>query len=252
MISDETILEARGLTKEFGGFIAVNDISLKIKRGSIHALIGPNGAGKTTLFNLLTIFLPASQGSILFNGEDITKKNPADVARKGLVRSFQISSTYANLTVLENVKLGLQQKYISSFNFWKSSKYLDALDPKAKELIESVGLSSYVNQKAGDLPYGRKRALEIAGTLALDPEIMLLDEPTAGMGHEDVDKISNLIKSAAMNRTVLVVEHNLAVVSHLADFITVLQRGKILAEGNYADISNNVEVREAYMGTVDD
>ncbi len=248
-MSQDIILEARGLTKEFGGFIAVNDVSLKIKRGSIHALIGPNGAGKTTLFNLLTIFLTASRGKILFNSEDITKKHPAEVATMGLVRSFQISSTYPNLTVLENVKLGLQQKYISSYNFWSSSKCLNALNERAKELIESVGLSNYLQHKAGDLPYGRKRALEIAATLALDPEMMLLDEPTAGMGHEDVEKIANLIKEAAVNRTVLVVEHNLNVVANLSDSITVLQRGKILSEGTYAEISKNLEVQEAYMGT---
>lgn len=249
MNNADIILEAKGLTKEFGGFVAVDDVSIKIKRGSIHALIGPNGAGKTTLFNLLTIFMPATRGNIFFNSENITNKHPAEVARMGLVRSFQISATYPNLSVLDNVKLGLQQKYISSFVFWKSSACLDALNERAIQLIDSVGLSKYIQHKAGDLPYGRKRALEIAATLALDPEIMLLDEPTAGMGHEDVDKIANLIKEASKNRTVLVVEHNLNVVAHLSDAITVLQRGKILAEGTYAEVSQNPEVREAYMGT---
>lgn len=249
MNNADIILEAKGLTKEFGGFIAVDNVSLKVKRGSIHALIGPNGAGKTTLFNLLTIFMSATKGNIFFNAEDITMKHPAEVARMGLVRSFQISATYPNLSVLDNVKLGLQQKYISSFTFWKSSKCLDALNERAIQLIDSVGLSEYIKHKAGDLPYGRKRALEIAATLALDPEMMLLDEPTAGMGHEDIDKIANLIKEAAKNRTVLVVEHNLNVVAHLSDVITVLQRGKILAEGTYSEVSQNPEVREAYMGT---
>jgi branched-chain amino acid transport system ATP-binding protein len=248
-MSHDVILEAKGLTKEFEGFTAVNNVDLRVQRGSIHALIGPNGAGKTTLFSLLTRFLSATRGTIRFNGQDITRAHPADIARRGLVRSFQISAVYPKLSVLENVRLGLQRRVGSSFEFWRRESSLDGLNARAHELIDAVGLSSFIGHTAEELPYGRKRALEIAATLALDPEMMLLDEPTAGMGHEDVFKIAELIKKVAANRTVLVVEHNLNVVAHLSDTITVLQRGAILAEGSYADVSNNPAVREAYMGT---
>ncbi len=248
-MNNDVILEARGLTKEFEGFIAVNDVNLRVRRGSTHALIGPNGAGKTTLFSLLTRFLSATRGSIHFNGKDITRAHPADIARRGLVRSFQISAVYPKLSVLENVRLGLQRRVGSSFEFWKPEASLNSLNARAQELIEAVGLTAFAKHTADELPYGRKRALEIAATLALDPEMMLLDEPTAGMGHEDIFKIAELIKKVAVNRTVLVVEHNLSVVAHLSDTITVLQRGTILAEGNYAEVSNNPAVREAYMGT---
>lgn len=248
-MENDVILEARGLTKEFGGFVAVNNVDLRVKRGSIHALIGPNGAGKTTLFNLLTRFLTVSRGAIVFNHVDITSMHPADIARRGLVRSFQISAVYPRMTVLENVRLGLQRGIGSSFDFWRSEKKLKALEARAHELIDAVGLSRFAGHAAVDLPYGRKRALEIAATLALDPEMMLLDEPTAGMGNEDIFRIAELIKKVAVNRTVLVVEHNLNVVAHLSDTITVLQRGAILAEGPYAVVSNNPAVREAYMGT---
>lgn len=248
-MENDVILEARGLVKEFAGFVAVSNVDLRVKRGSIHALIGPNGAGKTTLFNLLTRFLSVTKGEIFFNGSDITNMHPADIARRGLVRSFQISAVYPRLTVLENVRLGLQQRQGFSFAFWRSEKCLKSLEERAHELIDAVGLTSFSRRTAADLPYGRKRALEIAATLALDPEMMLLDEPTAGMGHEDVFKIAELIKRVAANRTVLVVEHNLSVVAHLSDTITVLQRGKTLAEGPYSMVSNNPAVREAYMGT---
>jgi branched-chain amino acid transport system ATP-binding protein len=248
-MKSDVILEARGLTKEFGGFVAVSDVDLRVKRGSIHALIGPNGAGKTTLFNLLTRFLTVTRGAIVFNEVDITNMHPADIARRGLVRSFQISAVYPRLSVLENVRLGLQRGLGSSFEFWRSEKSLKVLEERAHELIDAVGLQRFSEHAAVDLPYGRKRALEIAATLALEPEMMLLDEPTAGMGNEDIFKIAELIKKVSKNRTVLVVEHNLNVVAHLSDTITVLQRGKILAEGPYAEVSNNPAVREAYMGT---
>jgi len=248
-MADDYILQTEGLTKEFRGFVAVNNVALRVRRGSIHALIGPNGAGKTTCFNLLTHFLTPTRGRISYNGRDITGSQPADIARMGMVRSFQISAVFPHLSVLENVRVALQKKRGNSFDFWRSATVLDALNDRALELIDAVGLSNFVHTVAVELPYGRKRALEIATTLALDPEMMLLDEPTAGMAHEDVDRISALIKKVAVNRTVLMVEHNLSVVANLSNTITVLARGEVLAEGDYASVSKNPQVVEAYMGS---
>jgi branched-chain amino acid transport system ATP-binding protein len=244
----DVILETTGLTKEFRGFVAVKDVSLKVRRGTIHALIGPNGAGKTTCFNLLTKFLTPTRGTIAYKGREITHMRPADVARLGVARSFQISAVFPHLTVLENVRIALQRQRGSSFDFWRSERVLDAFRERARELIDAVGLAEFAGVPAVELPYGRKRALEIATTLALDPEMMLLDEPTAGMGHEDVERIAALIKKVAANRTVLMVEHNLSVVEHLCSTITVLSRGEVLAEGDYATVSRNPQVVEAYMG----
>jgi branched-chain amino acid transport system ATP-binding protein len=238
-MADDFILETDGLTKEFRGFVAVKDVRLRVRRGTIHALIGPNGAGKTTCFNLLTHF----------NGREITGSSPADIARRGLVRSFQISAVFPHLTVLENVRIALQRKRGSSFDFWRSDRVLEALNARALELIAAVGLTDVAGTPAVELPYGRKRALEIATTLALEPEMLLLDEPTAGMGHADVARITALIKTVAANRTVLMVEHNLSVVESLSHTITVLARGEVLAEGDYAAVSRNPEVIQAYMGT---
>jgi branched-chain amino acid transport system ATP-binding protein len=247
-MADDTILETRGLTKEFRGFVAVKDVSLKVKRGSIHALIGPNGAGKTTCFNLLTHFLTPTRGQIFYAGREITGSRPAAIARMGLVRSFQISAVFGHLSVLENVRIALQRKRGNSYDFWRSESVLRSLDARAAELIDAVGLRGFEATPAVELPYGRKRALEIATTLALDPEMMLLDEPTAGMAHDDVGRITSLIKRVAANRTVLMVEHNLSVVSTLSDTITVLARGEILAEGDYAAVSKHPAVVEAYLG----
>ncbi|PYM88625.1 MAG: ABC transporter ATP-binding protein [Candidatus Rokuibacteriota bacterium] len=249
MTSADVILETEGLTKEFRGFVAVNNVSLRVRRGSIHALIGPNGAGKTTCFNLLTHFLTPTAGRIRFNGHDITGSKPAAIARMGLVRSFQISAVFPHLRVLENVRIALQRRRGASFDFWRSERVLDALNARALELIDAVGLAEFAATPAAELPYGRKRALEIATTLALDPEMMLLDEPTAGMTHEDVDRITALIRRVAADRTVLMVEHNLSVVETLSNTITVLARGEVLAQGDYASVSRNPEVVEAYMGS---
>jgi branched-chain amino acid transport system ATP-binding protein len=243
------ILETEGLTKEFRGFVAVSNVNLKVRRGTIHALIGPNGAGKTTCFNLLTKFLTPTRGHIRYNGAEITRAKPADIARLGLVRSFQISAVFPHLSVLENVRIALQRKRGASFDFWRSEKVLDDLNERALGLIAAVGLADYTATTAVELSYGRKRALELATTLALDPEMMLLDEPTAGMGHEDVDRIAALIKRVAANRTVLMVEHNLSVVSTLCDRITVLARGEVLAEGDYATVSRDPVVVQAYLGS---
>ena len=244
----ETILETEDLTKEFAGFVAVNGVSLRVARGTIHALIGPNGAGKTTCFNLLTKFLQPTRGRIKFKGQDITGLPPTDIARLGLVRSFQISAVFPHLTCLENVRIALQRKRGGSFDFWRSKGTLDEYNDRAMSLLGDVGLKDHARDTAVELPYGRKRALELATTIALDPEMLLLDEPTAGMGHEDVDRIAALIKSVAANRTVLMVEHNLSVVSNLCQRITVLTRGRVLVEGDYETVSNNPDVREAYMG----
>jgi branched-chain amino acid transport system ATP-binding protein len=244
----DTILETAGLTREFGGFVAVDDVALRVRTGSIHALIGPNGAGKTTCFNMLTKFLAPTRGSIHFKGRDITRLRPAQVARLGLVRSFQISAVFPHLTALENVRVALQRQHGHSFDFWRSKTVLDRFNSRALELLDDVGLSEFSKTPAVEMPYGRKRALEIATTLALDPEMMLLDEPMAGMGHEDIDKIAALIKRISAKYTILMVEHNLSVVANLSDIITVLTRGHVLAEGSYADLSKDARVKEAYLG----
>jgi len=250
-MTTDYILETRDLVREFKGFVAVNGVNLKVRRGQIHALIGPNGAGKTTVFNLLTKFLIPTSGKILYNGHDITAEKPAQVARRGVVRSFQISATFPNLTALENVRIGLQRATGTSFHFWKPERSLDVLDDRAMQLLETVGLSEFADVVTVELPYGRKRALEIATTLATEPELMLLDEPTQGMGHEDVERVTQLIKKVAANRTVLMVEHNMSVVSSIADTISVLQRGQVIAEGPYATVSADPQVLEAYMGNAD-
>ena len=243
------LLETRDLTREFKGFVAVNQVNLRVRRGTIHALIGPNGAGKTTCFNLLTKFLAPTSGRILFDGRDITDEPPARIARRGVIRSFQISAVFPHLTVLENVRVALQRRLGTSFHFWKSERSLDGLNDRAIELLREVDLETCAAIPAVELSYGRKRSLEIATTLAMDPKLMLLDEPTQGMGLEDVDRVQRLIKKVAADRTVLMVEHNMSVVASLADTITVLQHGATLAEGPYAEVSKNPAVIEAYMGS---
>jgi branched-chain amino acid transport system ATP-binding protein len=248
-MAQDFIIRTEGLTKEFKGFVAVNGVNLNVRQGTIHALIGPNGAGKTTCFNLITKFLPPTRGRIFYKGEDITKDKPYEIAVKGLVRSFQISATFPHLSVLENVRIAMQRELGTSFHFWKSERSLDTLNGRAMQLLERVGLADFAGKSAVELPYGRKRALEIATTIALEPEMLLLDEPMAGMGREDVQRISNLIRAVAKGRTVLMIEHNLSVVADLSDVITVLTRGEILAEGPYSEVSRNRDVIEAYMGT---
>jgi branched-chain amino acid transport system ATP-binding protein len=250
-MSDDFILKTNELVKEFKGFVAVSGVNLSVKRGQIHALIGPNGAGKTTVFNLLTKFHIPTSGQILFNGKDITQSKPAQIARQGIVRSFQISATFPNLTVMENVRIALQRATGTSMHFWRSERILNQLNDRAMNLLDEVDLASMANLTAVELPYGRKRALEIATTLAMNPELMLLDEPTQGMGHEDVDRVTQLIKKVSANRTILMVEHNMNVVASIADTISVLQRGQIIAEGPYETVSKNPQVLEAYMGTAD-
>ena len=220
---DDFILETRGLTKEFKGFVAVSDLDLRVRRGEIHALIGPNGAGKTTFFNLLTKFLIPDRGQILYRGSDITLAKPAEVARRGIVRSFQLSAVFPHLTVLENVRIALQRTLATTFHFWKPASSLAVLDARVRELLEQVDLGTFLHMRAVELPYGRKRALELATTLAM----------------------------AATDRTVLMVEHNMQVVARIADTITVLQRGKVIASGQYAQVARDPLVMEAYMGSAD-
>ncbi|KVE35050.1 ABC transporter ATP-binding protein [Burkholderia sp. TSV86] len=251
MILGDTILETRELTKEFKGFVAVNGVNLRVRRGSIHALIGPNGAGKTTCFNLLTKFLKPTAGQIVYNGIDITDERPAQIARRGVIRSFQISAVFPHLSALQNVRIGLQRSLGTAFHFWCSERSLRQLDDRAMDLLTQVGLSDFAHVPTVELAYGRKRALEIATTLAMEPELMLLDEPTQGMGHEDVDRVTALIKKVASGRTILMVEHNMNVIAGISDTITVLQRGEVLAEGTYAEVSKNPLVVEAYMGSTD-
>ena len=249
--STEHVIETRHLTKEFLGFVAVNDVNLKVKRHTIHAIIGPNGAGKSTCFNLITKFLTPTKGEILFNGTDITRQSSAQIAREGVVRSFQISAVFPHMTVLENVRIGLQRRLGTTFHFWKSDKTLDILNDRVLDALEKVGLAEFADEQAVSLPYGRKRALEIATTVAMNPEVMLLDEPTQGMGHEDVERVTELIQKVAVGRTVIMVEHNMNVVANIADTISVLQRGEVIAEGNYETVSQNPQVMEAYMGAAD-
>lgn len=249
---NDIILSAEGLSKEFSGFLAVKNVSLSVRRGSIHALIGPNGAGKTTYFNMLSKFQEPTAGRIIYNGRDITRMKPAEVARLGLVRSFQISAVFGRMTALENVRVALQRKLGTTFHFWRSQNSLNALNDKAMHHLETVGLADAHSIQAAMLPYGHKRALELATTLALNPEMMLLDEPMAGLTHGDIDRITELIREAAHNRTVLLVEHNLSVVATLSDTITVLTRGEILAEGPYSEVSQDPRVMEAYMGAPSD
>ena len=251
MTAGPFVLETRGLTKDFNGFIAVNEVDLKVREGHIHALIGPNGAGKTTFFNLLTKFLAPTRGQILYKDRDITVARPAEVARRGIGRSFQMSAVFPHMTVLENVRVALQRTLGTTFHFWRRGSSLTVLHRRALELLDSVGLREYAHMPSVQLPYGRKRALEIATTLAMDPQLMLLDEPMQGMGHEDVDKVRSLIKRAAANRTVLMVEHNMNVIAAIADTITVLQRGRVIAAGTYAEVARNPLVIEAYMGSAD-
>jgi branched-chain amino acid transport system ATP-binding protein len=250
-MADDVILETRGLTKEFKGFVAVKDVSLKVRRGSIHALIGPNGAGKTTCFNLLTHFLSPTRGQIFYRGREITGSRPSAIARMGLVRSFQISAVFPHLTVLQNVRVGLQRTLGTAYHFWRSERTLEALDAQAHDLLSQVGLTDFADTPTVELSYGRKRALEIATTLAMEPELMLLDEPTQGMGHEDVDRVTALIKKVSAGRTILMVEHNMNVIAGISDTITVLQRGEVLAEGSYAEVSKNPLVMQAYMGSAE-
>jgi branched-chain amino acid transport system ATP-binding protein len=242
------VMRTEGLTKEFRGFRAVDDVDLTVAEGSVHALVGPNGAGKTTLFNLLTGFLKPTGGRIMLREEELTGRRPEQVARLGVARSFQITSLFAQLTPREHVELALQSRTTLGWRFWRSDRQLDRFNDQALELLDDVGLGAHHDVPVGTLPYGRKRALELALGLALDPAVLLLDEPTAGMGTEDVDRTVELIRRIRAGRTVVMVEHNMSVVSRLADHVTVLQSGRVLVEGPYAEIRKDPRVVSAYLG----
>jgi branched-chain amino acid transport system ATP-binding protein len=247
--TSDIVLRTKGLRRDFGGFRAVDSVSIDVRRGQIHAIIGPNGAGKTTMFNMLTKFLPPSGGQILLDGVDITHIGPAQVAALGMVRSFQISSTFGRLTALQNVRVALMRAGNRTYQFWRTHRDMDQYNARALELLAEVGLKDWAHHHAGSLPYGRKRALELATTLALDPKVLLLDEPTAGMGQEDIENIVTLVKSLSRKKTIVIVEHNLKVVSSLADTISVMVRGRVITEGDYATVSGNPDVKTAYLGS---
>lgn len=252
-MTNNYILETKQLTKSFKGFTAVDDVDLRVEQGSIHGLLGPNGAGKSTCFNLLSKFLKPTSGSIFFKQRDVTHLNPADIANLGVARSFQISAVFPALSVLENVRIAVyRQRRGASLNFWRSRTELAELNERSEELLAQVGLLEYRQRVAANLSYGRKRALEIATTLALEPELLLLDEPMAGMAEHDVHAIAALLKVVARGRTILLVEHNLSVVADLCDQVTVLTRGAVLAEGSYEDVARDPRVVEAYIGAGDE
>ena len=244
----EAVLETRELSKQFGGFRAVNNVNLRLRQGEVHALIGPNGAGKTTVFNLLTKFVQPTTGTIFFEGTDVTRLKPEEVARLGLARSFQISSVFPEMTVQQNVRIAIQRRKRMGHQFWRSLQHLDVLEDEILETLREVGLESHLRSRAEALPYGLKRVLEFATTVALAPRVMLLDEPMAGLGVEDISRIAELIRAAAKRCSILMVEHNLRAVETLSDHITVLQRGEVLADGNYETVSNDPRVIEAYLG----
>jgi len=241
-------VETRALVKEFAGFRAVDSVDLRLDAGRVHALVGPNGAGKTSLFNLLTGFIRPTSGSIVLFGQDATGLSPEKIARRGVARSFQITSLFDRLTAIEHTALALQAASTLGFRFWTSERALGRFHDRARSLLAEVGLADLATRPAGSLPYGQKRALELALAIALDPRLLLLDEPTAGMGLEDVQRTIELIRRLRGDRTVVLVEHNMGVVAELADQVIVLQQGRVIAQGAYAAVREDPAVVTAYLG----
>jgi branched-chain amino acid transport system ATP-binding protein len=241
-------LRTAGLTKYFRGFRAVDDVDLEVHEGGVHALVGPNGAGKTTLFNLLTGFIKPSSGTITVFDETVTGLPPEQITHKGVARSFQITSLFENLTCRQHIELALQGRTRKGLRFWRSEKLLDGYRDQVEGLLDQVGLAALADRPSGLLAYGQKRALEMALVLALDPKVMLLDEPTAGMGIEDVDRTIALVRKISEGRTVVFVDHHMHVVGSLADRVTVLQQGAVLAEGSYDEVRRDERVITAYLG----
>jgi branched-chain amino acid transport system ATP-binding protein len=245
------VLRTRQLARDFRGFRAVDGVDLQVTQGSTHALVGPNGAGKTTLFNLLTGFLVPTSGRVEIDGHDVTGFPPEKITRIGVARSFQITSLFSQLTAREHVELALLGRSGIGWHFWRSSKLMRRYSDQAMTALAEVGLADLSLSTADSLPYGRKRALELAIALALDPKLLLLDEPTAGMGLEDVDRTVELIAKVRDGRTVVMVEHNMNVVGRLADRVTVLQAGRVLVEGTYDEVRADERVISAYLGDAD-
>ncbi|RIK88129.1 MAG: ABC transporter ATP-binding protein [Hyphomicrobiales bacterium] len=243
-----SVLEARDVSIAFNGFYAVRNVDFALHEGTIHAVIGPNGAGKTTLFNLLTKFLQPTGGSVYYRGQDITGEGPAAIARRGVVRSFQISAVFQGLTVRENIELALLRRSNLQWRLVGHARRNTDLVRRADEILAQFGFDREADTAAANLSYGRKRVLELATTIAMDPDVLLLDEPMAGLGREDIDRVAELILEAAQGRTVLLVEHNMQVVSRLAERITVMVRGEVLTEGSYDEVSKRPEVIAAYTG----
>ena len=244
----EPVLDILDLSKRFGGLKATDGVSLDLRRGEIHALIGPNGAGKTTLIHQICGSVKPDSGSIRFLGQDILGLDVPARARLGLGRTFQISSLALDFSALRNVMLAVQSRQGSSFRFLRNAMADASLTGPAREALDRVGLGGRGSVPAAELSHGERRQLEIAIALALGSKALLLDEPMAGMGHEDIEKIQNLIKRISAKYTILMVEHNLSVVANLSDIITVLTRGQVLAEGNYAELTKDARVTEAYLG----
>jgi branched-chain amino acid transport system ATP-binding protein len=244
-------VETRALHKHFAGFRAVNGVELRLEAGLVHALVGPNGAGKTSLFNLLTGFLRPTSGHVLIFGDDVTGERPDEIAKRGVARSFQVTSLFEELSVVEHVALALQSRTGLGYGFWRDESALRQFDARARELLAEVGLAGVAEEPVRHLPYGQKRALELALALALEPKLLLLDEPTAGMGAEDVERTIALIARLRAGRTVVLVEHNMGVVGQLADNVIVLQQGKVIAEGPYQTVRADPAVVAAYLGAAD-
>lgn len=247
---DEIILETIDLRKEFDALVAVDDVSIKIKQHSLHSIIGPNGAGKTTFFNLLSGNLEPTRGKVFFKGRNITRQPVHKTIHFGIGRSFQITNIFPNLTVFENIRLACQALGKDNFKFYQSVDKLTEINQRTMEVIRQVGLESQVYTLARILPHGDQRKLELGMILAPDPEVLLLDEPTAGMAAEQVPELISLIQEIqqAGEKTVLLVEHNMNVVMSISDTITVMHLGKVLAEGTPAEIAADVDVQTAYLG----
>ena len=246
----EIIFETHNLRKEFGALVAVDDVSIQIRKNTLHAIIGPNGAGKTTFFNLLSGNIEPTGGRVVFKGRDITHKPVHRTIHFGIGRSFQITNIFPNLTVFENIRLACQALGMDNFKFWQASSYFKKYEDRTWEVIETVGLKDRANTLARTLPHGDQRKLELGMILAPDPEVLLLDEPTAGMAAEQVPELIALVQEIqqAGNKTVMLVEHNMNVVMRVSDQITVMHLGKVLAEGTPSEIAANKDVQTAYLG----
>ena len=248
----DVILETRGLRKEFDALVAVDDVDIRIEAGAFHSIIGPNGAGKTTLFNLISGTMQPTRGKVLYKGEDITRLHAHRAIHLGIGRSFQITNLFPNLTVLENVRLAAQAMGRDNFHIWRSHRKFASYLDRAAEVLDLVGLADRAPFLARTLPHGDQRKLELGMILAPDPEVLMLDEPTAGMAAEQVPDLMRLIASIqeAGDKTVVLVEHNMNVVMSASDRITVMHRGSVLTEGSPEEVAADENVQTAYLGSL--